>query len=164
MSLDSIVVDAPPSSVFGVLSDPRRYENFVVGNARIRRFDPRWPEEGSTFAHSLGMGPLVVKDTTTSIATDDASYLVLETRMGPLGTSVTVFRIGSTESGTRVEIQEDPISGPMAWVWNPLLDRALGWRNRWLLRRLGKLAERRFGNERSVPPAANDPGTERHAG
>src|SRR5690606_13557738 len=63
---------APIETVFALLADPARYEEFVVGNSTIRSFDPDWPSEGATFHHSLGIKPFVVKDKSISLATDHA--------------------------------------------------------------------------------------------
>lgn len=150
MADDSALLDTPMSSVFSVLADPPRYERFVVGNARVRRFDPRWPEEGSEFAHSLGVRPLVMHDTTTSLATDHRSFLVLLTRMSFMGATITSFVLHPREGGTLMEIREEPIWGPVSWLWSKLVDEVLARRNRRLLVRMSDVAEEQFALERSV--------------
>lgn len=162
MADDRAVYDTPMSSVFAVLADPPRYERFVVGNARVRRFDPRWPAEGSEFAHSLGIRPLVMHDTTTSLATDHRTYLVLLTRMSLMGATLTSFFLQPRESGTLLEIREEALWGPVSWIWSKLVDEVLAWRNRRLLVRLSDVAEEQFARERSVLPAGDEaPAAER---
>jgi hypothetical protein len=157
MADDSTLVDAPRSSVFTVLADPPRYEQFVVGNSAVRRFDPRWPEDGSVFHHSLGIRPFLIKDVATSLGTDNATYLVLLTRMGFLGATITTFRLLTRPGGTEVEIREEPMWGMAAWMWTKLVDLVLAWRNRRLLARLKRLAEEQFARERSVLPSSSEP-------
>ncbi|MFO7292272.1 MAG: SRPBCC family protein [Actinomycetes bacterium] len=145
---------APIETVFALLADPARYEEFVVGNSTIRSFDPDWPSEGATFHHSLGIKPFVVKDKSISLATDHATYLVMETRMSVLGASITAFELSPTGAGTKIEIFEEAISGPFAWLWSRPVDALLDWRNRRLLERLCRLAEKEAGIGADTPPAA----------
>lgn len=162
MADDRAVFDTPMSSVFAVLADPPRYERFVLGNAGVRRFDPGWPEEGSEFAHTLGIRPLVMHDTTTSLATDHRTYLVLLTRMSLMGATITSFVLQPRESGTLMEIREEPMWGPVSWLWSKLVDQVLAWRNRRLLIRLSDVAEEQFARERSVlPPGSEAPAEQR---
>lgn len=156
MADDSTVVDAPMSSIFAVLSDPPRYERFVVGNARVRRFHPRWPEEGTEFAHTLGVRPFVMHDRSTSLATDHRSYLVLLTRMSYMGATLTSFALTSSDRGTLVEIREEPLWGPVDWLWSKAVDKMLAWRNAHLLRRLRAVTEEQFERERSVLPSGGE--------
>lgn len=152
--------DTPMSSVFAVLADPPRYEGFVVGNAGVHRFDPGWPDEGSEFAHSIGIGPLVIHDTTTSLATDHRTFLVLLTRMGFMGATLTSFVLQPREDGTLMEIREEPIWGPVSWLWSKLVDQVLAWRNRRLLVRLSDVAGEQFARQRSVLAGGGHPPTE----
>lgn len=164
MADDRAVFDTPASSVFAVLADPPRYERFVVGNSGVRRFDPLWPEEGSEFAHTLGIRPLVMHDTTTSLATDHRTYLVLLTRMSLMGATITSFVLQPRESGTLMEIREEPMWGPVSWLWSKLVDQILAWRNRRLLVRLSDVAEEQFARERSVLPAGGEAPAEQRPG
>lgn len=164
MADDRAVYDTPMSSIFAVLADPPRYERFVVGNARVRRFDPRWPAEESEFAHTLGIRPLVLHDTTTSLATDYRTYLVLLTRMSFMGATLTSFVLHPRETGTLLEIREEPLWGPVSWIWSKLVDEVLASRNRRLLVRLSDVAEEQFARERSVLPAGGETPAEHRPG
>lgn len=164
MADDSILVDAPMSSVFAVLADPRRYEQFVVGNSGIRHFDPDWPEDGSEFAHTLGVKPMVIHDTSTCLATDNHSFLVLLTRMGWLGATITTFVLHADPGGTELEIREEPLWGLVSRVWSKVTDMVLDWRNRRLLARFTRLAEEQFARERSVLPAGGQSPAEQTSG
>jgi len=77
MARTTIQVSAPPEAVFAVLSDPFTYAQWVVGCKEIRRVDGDWPEPGATFHHSVGLGPITVRDTTSVEACEPGRRLVL---------------------------------------------------------------------------------------
>jgi uncharacterized protein YndB with AHSA1/START domain len=144
MARNRTAVDASPETVFAVLANPSRYAYFVVGTKTVRRFDPNWPEPGSAFHHTLGVGLPLLRDATISVAVDPPRQLVLKTRLMPLGMNDTVFRLTPEGDGTLVELEEKPIAGPAAAkAIAPLVDRLLWLRNQELLRRLRKTVERR---------------------
>ena len=64
-SVTSRHVDAPVDAVASILADPRAYDGIVVGSRKVRWFDPRWPEDGTAFHHTVGFGPVVIRDKTT---------------------------------------------------------------------------------------------------
>jgi hypothetical protein len=71
------------------------------------------------------------------------SRLVLAAGMGPLGKAEVDFTLTPTDGGTRVEMREEPASGPLKAVWSPPLAAAMRARNTWALRRLEKLSRAR---------------------
>ncbi len=144
MARNRTVVDARPETVFAVLADPRRYGYFVVGTKKIRRFDPRWPEPGSSFHHSLGVGLSVIRDATLVVEIDEPRMLVLLAKMRPLAENETIFRVSPQSKGTLVEVEERAVAGPAAAkIIAPLFDGLLWLRNQELVRRLRKAVERR---------------------
>ncbi len=144
MARNRTVVACPPGAVFGVLADPRLYDRFVVGTKRIRRFEPTWPEVGSVFHHTLGVGPFIVRDLTSVMEVDEERRLVLRARMGPFAVNKVAFTLRPTEAGTEVEIEEYPLVGPAAGMWNRVLDGLMWLRNQELLRRLRRTTLRRL--------------------
>jgi hypothetical protein len=84
---------AAADTVFAVLSDPRAYANFVVGTKRIRYFDPTWPEPGSAFHHTIGTGPVMLRDTTRVVEVEEDRRLVFDAGVGPIGVSRIVFTL-----------------------------------------------------------------------
>ncbi len=144
MTRNRTVVDATPETVFAVLADPRRYAYFVVGTKKIRRFDPRWPEPGSAFHHTLGVGLPLIRDATVCVEVDEPHRLVLRAHMRPLAVNETTFRLTPQQGGTSVEVEERAVAGPAAAkVVAPLVDGLLWLRNQELVRRLRKTVERR---------------------
>jgi hypothetical protein len=137
-------VDAPIEAVATVLGDPRTYDGVVVGTRRIRWFDPSWPDVGARFHHTLGFGPVVVRDHSEVVEEHLPRYLRLLVHLRPVGSAEVEFRM-SPEGGdrTHVTITETPVSGPLALAWSPPAAAVTRWRNARVLHRLGKVASGR---------------------
>jgi uncharacterized protein YndB with AHSA1/START domain len=151
MAENHVYIDAPPDAVFDVLADAESYHYWVVGSSEIRAWDRNWPEPGSKFHHTQGFYGVGLKDDTVSIAANRPRQLVMEVRFRPLMIGKVEFRLRPRGRGTHVTMIEYPISGPVAKVNNPLIDRALWARNVETLRRLRKLSE-----ERAVSASSGD--------
>lgn len=143
MARNRTMVEASPETIFAVLSDPRAYARFVVGSKKVRHFEPAFPEPGSGFHPTLGVGPLVLRDSTRVVEAEPRRRLVLHAGMRPFAVNRTAFRLEPRGELTEVEVEEYPVAGPAARIWNRGLDGILWLRNAELLRRLKKLAERR---------------------
>lgn len=148
MATNRTVIPVPVETVFAVLSDPRTYDEFVVGTKRIRRFEPTWPEKGSEFHHTLGIGPFILRDVSRVEEVDEPLRLVLRAQMRPLAVNRVAFALRPTGDGrTEVEVDEHAIEGPAAVLWNPVLDGLMWVRNEEMLRRLTRVAERRLAQQ-----------------
>lgn len=141
MSRNRTLVRASPATVFAVLSDPRKYAYFVVGTKKIRRFDPGYPDPGAAFHHSLGVGPLVLRDLSRVEEVGEEQRLVLRAQMSIVGVNVVAFELKAGEGGTEVTVEEHPLEGFVARTWNPVFEAMLWLRNQEMLRRLRKAAE-----------------------
>jgi hypothetical protein len=149
----SRTLDAPLDAVVRVLADPRTYDGVVVGSRRIRWFDPRWPEPGSRFHHTIGLGPVTVRDVTEVIDEDLPRSLRLLVHLRPFGSAEVVFRLeaeGSDAGRTHAEMTETPVSGVLAATWSPPAIALTHWRND---RVLGRLANVAAGRARSMARA-----------
>jgi hypothetical protein len=124
-----------------VLADAWTYEHWVVGCKQIRNVDATWPDPGATFHHSVGLGPLTVRDSTTVLESAAPARLVMRARARPAGVARVELDLAERDGGTEVVMTERPISGPPALVHNPLQDWLIDRRNREGLRRLKRLAE-----------------------
>lgn len=136
-------VDAPVDAVASVLADPRTYDGVVVGSRRVRWFDPRWPEPGSAFHHTVGFGPLTLRDHTDVVSERLPDELELAAGLRPLGVLRVAFRLQAERAGTRVVMEEGPRSGPITWMWAPVTRAAIARRNDVALQRLDDLARAR---------------------
>lgn len=134
----------PAERVFALLEDPRSLAYFVVGSRNIRRFDPRWPELHTEVHHSVGVGPLAIRDTSEVVAVRSPSLLVLDARIRPLGALSVAFSISGDESGSTLTIDERPERGIVSWpVVRTVMEAFLLVRNKWMGRRIQRLVAQR---------------------
>lgn len=135
MARNQTVVHAPIEQVFAVLADPYRYHEWVVGAKEIRGVDGAWPEPGSVFHHSIGVGPVTLKDNTECLEVDAPHRIVLEARGRPLGRARIEMRLDPCPEGTTVTMDEIVVSPPAMKLLSPLLDPLIRARNTEGLRR-----------------------------
>jgi uncharacterized protein YndB with AHSA1/START domain len=132
---------APREAVFAVLTDARRYPDWVVGAREIRAVDPTWPAPGSRFHHRVGLGPLTVDDSTKVEEIDPPRRLVLQARARPHGVArVTFDLVAADDGGTQIVLGEQPVSGVAARLDGRFLEALIVLRNLESLRRLVRLA------------------------
>jgi uncharacterized protein YndB with AHSA1/START domain len=151
---NEISIKAPPSGVFAVLADPHAFSDWVVGAKRIRYYDPSWPQPGSAFHHTVGFGPLAVRDQTKVVEVDEPRRMVLEARAMPAGVAHVSIDIEPEVGGCRVTMIECPIRGPGSRVYNPVVDALVHVRNDVSLRRLQVIAEGRVRGPGEIPTVA----------
>jgi len=135
-------VAAPVAAVWAVLSDGWSYANWVVGTARVRDVDPRWPQKGTRVHHSFGVWPLLIQDFTRVESMTPHRELVLTARGWPAGEAR--VHISLRPEGTErclVTISEDAVSGPGRLIPPPVRHALIGPRNRETLNRVAMLAE-----------------------
>ena len=136
-------MEATPERIFEVLADPGSYAYWVVGSKEIRDADDSWPEAGSRFHHTVGFGPLSIKDHSEVEEVDRPRRLKLRVKARPLGTGrVTLTLVPLPGGRTHVTMVEDPADPLTAFVFNPLTHLLVRGRNEKSLERLAELAER----------------------
>jgi hypothetical protein len=133
-------IDAPIDGVATVLADPRAYDGIVVGSRRIRWFEPDWPAPGTRFHHTLGVGPIVVRDHSEVVANELPHRLCLLVRLRPLGSAEVEFRLAAEGDRTQVAMTETPVSGVLEMSWSPPAAALTRWRNDRVLSRLEEVA------------------------
>ncbi|QKE82561.1 SRPBCC family protein [Arthrobacter sp. NEB 688] len=136
-------VAARPEDVWAVLADGWSYPSWVVGAARVRAVDPDWPAVGTSIAHSVGVWPLLLSDTTEVEDCEAGRMLLLRARGWPMGEAHVLIELRPAGDGCAVTLREDAVSGPGTLVPVPLRQAAIHPRNVESLRRLALLAERR---------------------
>jgi uncharacterized protein YndB with AHSA1/START domain len=144
MAIFHVLIDRPPRAVWAVLSDGRAYAEWVAGTREIREVDHDWPQVGARIGFVVGAGPLTWQDRTIVRMVEPEQRLELEAHAGRLGTariSITILPWG--ESQSVVIVDEHPLSGLGERVHNVALDVALRFRNRRMVRTLGKVVEER---------------------
>ena len=73
--------------------------------------------------HTQGVGPVIVSGRTVVVAAEARRRLVLRAKLGRVGTHYVSFTLTPVDGGTRVEVDEHPISGLSAALWNPISER-----------------------------------------
>ncbi len=140
MAVNTVVIPADRETVFAVLEDPYAYPKWVVGPRRVVRADRDFPDPGSAFTHEEKVGPVEAQDETEVMDIDAPSHVRLTAKLRPFGAIASIgIDLEAVDGGTKVTMTEEPTSGPVAAVWNPLFDRALWLRNVLALRRLRDL-------------------------
>jgi uncharacterized protein YndB with AHSA1/START domain len=132
---NEITIAATPEQVMTVLLDPSRYPNWVVGAKHVRGVDAGWPDPGSAFHHTVGVGPLAIQDRTEVLAHDERS-LILEARAFPAGRARVEMLLTPSGDATQVTMIETPRSGAATVVPQPIIERVTHERNRLSLARL----------------------------
>jgi uncharacterized protein YndB with AHSA1/START domain len=132
-----------PEAVWDVLADPASYQYWVVGSKAIRDADPGFPAPGTKFHHTIGVGPLTVRDHTEVLTAERPRLMRLRAKARPLGTASVTLEMTAESGGTRVRMIENP-DGPFAILaLNPALHLFTKLRNAESLMRLEELALRR---------------------
>ena len=143
MSRNSMVIEATPDQVWDVLADGWLYPLWVVGATRMRDVEDAWPQVGSKLHHSAGVWPLVINDDTEVLEASPRTSMKLRARGWPLGEAEVLITLTPVGPHTRVDIEEDAVSGPGAMLPKPLRDPMIKVRNVETLRRLAFVAEGR---------------------
>ncbi len=140
MARNERYVPVPPRRVFEILADPRQYGYVVVGSKHVREWDQDWPAKGSKFHHTVGYGPLAVRDSTYVVESDPPHRLELIARAIPVGKAKVTFELEAENGGTHVTVVEDPLLPKVVHMLMPTFHALTRVRNRETLRRLGELA------------------------
>jgi len=143
MARNQADIDAPPTTVFSVLSDPESYGEWVVGSRAIRDADADFPAVGSRFHHQVGVPPLLINDHTEVLVNEAPSRLVLRAKTRPLATGRIELHLVPAGDGTRGTVLEGAGDLPSRIVFNPITYPLVQLRNQRSLDRLRRLAERR---------------------
>src|SRR4051812_42596787 len=160
MAQNERYIPVSPQRVFDVLADPRQYGYIVVGSKNIRDWDERWPGEGANFHHTVGYGPVNLKDTTEVLSVEPPRRLELAVRGRPLGKARVTFELESSDGGTRVTMVEDPELPKAIHLLLPAFHVFTRLRNRETLRRLAETAREpqsereRIGKEQEAAGSA----------
>jgi uncharacterized protein YndB with AHSA1/START domain len=149
MATNERFMPVPPEAVWDALADAGGYAYWVVGSREIRDADEHWPQPGSRFHHTVGAGPLSLKDHTESLQAHPPHLLRLRAKARPLGTAQVKLTMTPEDGGTRVQMTENP-DGLSAWLsLNPLSQVLVKARNAESLMRLEELALRHAGRSAS---------------
>ena len=132
---------ASPEAVWAVLADAGLYADWVVGAREVRDASVTWPAVDSVLHHTVGIGPLQLRDRTRVLYREPPRQLVLTARGRPFGQARIDVRLHPSGDGTEISIDEVPSEGLGRLVHSPVVDLTIHLRNKETLRRLARLAE-----------------------
>ncbi|WP_399921830.1 SRPBCC family protein [Streptomyces kanamyceticus] len=141
MAVRHQLVKSPPSKVWEVLEDGRRYADWVVGTHDSRPLDTTWPAVGSRIEYTVRLGPWQVGGHTVVRHLDKPDRLELEAYSGALGTGRIAIEVRPWGKHTLVIVDEHPLQGPGGVLHNAAVDALIQLRHRSMLSRLAKLVE-----------------------
>ena len=142
-----------PEAVWDVLADPGNYGYWVVGSKLIRDADSGWPQLGSKFHHTVGIGPFKISDHTVSLEARPPELLRLRVKARPFVTAIVTMELRPKDGGTLVRMIENPDGLASILAFNPLVQLLTRGRNAESLMRLEELALRKAaarGDRRSA--------------
>ena len=145
MATTQRIVRARPEEVFAVLADPRSYSYWVVGSSTVRDADDGWPARRTRFHHTVGWGPLRVRDHTEVEDVEPGRFLQLLANARPFGVARVKLDLEPVPGGTEVTMVERPAGWFGVLGLNPLVHVITHVRN---VRSLGRLAELAEGRAR----------------
>src|SRR4051794_41927017 len=102
----------PPDAVWDTLADPGAYAEWVVGSRAIRGADDGWPQAGTRFAHTLGIGPLTIRDETESLEARTPRRLRMLAHPRPPGSAPGTIGITPETGGAPLAAARGPAGGP----------------------------------------------------
>ncbi len=140
MATNERFMAVPPQAVWDVLADPGGYAYWVVGSKLIRDADPTWPEPGSKFHHTIGVGPLTLDDHTEALEAEPPHRFKLRAKGRPLGTATVTMEMTPRDGGTLVRMTENPDRAFAFMKVNPAVHVFTKLRNAESLMRLEELA------------------------
>ncbi len=148
MSRVTCHLDVPRSRAFELLEDPRALRRLVAGARTIRRFDPAWPDAGTCIHHTVGIPPVVVRDTTEVVEVEPDRRLLLDARVQFLGRfAIELTLEDAPGGGSDLTVREEAVGGLLgARALRRLTDAAIHLRNRELCRRFARLLATREAN------------------
>lgn len=141
----AMVIAATPQQVFAVLSDGRRYSEWVVGAQRIESVDPEFPRPGSSFHPRIGVGPATTDGRTTVTRMDPGHRLDLLASVEPLGRARISFTLEAVPGGTLVVLEEEAVGDDVRAGAGRSATRAIRSRNGETLWKLKLIVEREVG-------------------
>lgn len=161
MAVRHRVINADPAAVWEVLSDGRRYADWVVGTGASRPKHGRWPEKNSSLEYEIRLGPFRLANETVVRSCRERSRLELEITAGPLGTARCSIELREWGDDCLVIVDEHPLHGIGAAVHNVAVETFIQLRHRAMLARLARCCEQgdaRGGTHTRPSPAAEGTG------
>ena len=121
---------------------------WLAGAANIRDVDHAWPEPGSRFHHTVGVGPVKIPDSTKVVRVEVDRLLCLAVRARPFISAIATFSLVSDGQRCVVTLEEEPALRLIGNVVRPVLDPLTHVRNHYSLKRLATFVSARSKEHR----------------
>lgn len=141
MALRHQLIRTRRETVWAVLADGSRYQDWVVGTVHSRPKDDNWPRLGSALEYTFRLGPWELAGQTIVRCSEPPRRLELEIDSGRLGTARIALELRPWGEHTVVIADEHPLTGPSGRLHNAGVDMLLQLRHRRMLSNLAKVAE-----------------------
>ena len=142
MSRNRRLILSPPSTVWRLLSDGRRYGEWVSGTQQVTAADPHWPDEGARLLVRVGLGPLVVEDTCVVRICEPQRRLELEAKADRFGAARIAMNLIPWGENTLFVLDWHPLRGPGTRMHGLPVDYLVSIRNGMMLTKLARIAVR----------------------
>ncbi|MFG2512458.1 SRPBCC family protein [Streptomyces sp. NPDC048584] len=142
MARNRRLILSSPSGVWNLLSDGRRYGEWVSGTQRVTAADPHWPEVGARLQVRVGVGPLALEDICVARVCEPHRRLELEARAEPFGAARIAMNLVPWGEHTLFLLEWHPLRGPGIRMHGLPVDYVVSIRNGMMLTKLARIAVR----------------------
>ncbi|MET9971094.1 SRPBCC family protein [Streptomyces sp. NPDC006356] len=142
MARNRRLILSSPSQVWGLLSDGRRYGEWVSGTQQVLEADPHWPDVGARLQVRVGVGPLVLDDICVVRICEPQRRLELEAKADPFGAARIAMRLIPWGENTLFTLDWHALRGPGIRMHGLPVDYLVRIRNGMMLTKLARIAVR----------------------
>ncbi|MGY1583026.1 SRPBCC family protein [Streptomyces sp. MN13] len=142
MARNRRLILSSPSEVWSLLSDGRRYGEWVTGTRQVLDADPDWPDVGARLRVRVGFGALTLDDTCVVRICEPERRLELEAKADPFGAARIAMRLIPWGGNTLFELDWHPLRGPGTRMHGLPVDYVVAIRNGMMLTKLARIAVR----------------------
>ncbi|MET9919529.1 SRPBCC family protein [Streptomyces sp. NPDC006435] len=142
MARNRRLILSSPSEVWDLLSDGRRYGEWVSGTQQIIDVDPHWPEAGARLRVRVGAGPLTLDDTCVVRICEPRHRLELEAKADPFGAARIAMNLIPWGENTLFILEWHALRGPGTRMHGLPVDYLVSIRNGMMLTKLARIAVR----------------------
>ncbi|MFF5307850.1 SRPBCC family protein [Streptomyces massasporeus] len=152
MSQTRRLILSSPSEVWDLLSDGRRYGEWVSGTQQVTAADPHWPEVGARLQVRVGLGPLTLDDVCVVRICEPMRRLELEAKADPFGAARIAMNLIPWGEHTLFVLDWHPLRGPGIRMHGLPVDYIVSIRNGMMLTKLARIAVREHRDSAGSAP------------
>ncbi|MFF7765048.1 SRPBCC family protein [Streptomyces massasporeus] len=152
MSQNRRLILSSPSEVWDLLSDGRRYGEWVSGTQQVTAADPHWPEVGARLLVRVGLGPLTLDDVCVVRICEPRRRLELEAKADPFGAARIAMNLIPWGEHTLLVLDWHPLRGPGTRMHGLPVDYIVSIRNGMMLTKLARIAVREHRDSAGSAP------------